>query len=126
MTAIDPARLITLITSLATPSVASEAASQTAKSIASKSNTPKRSNKRFDRAVLKEQIRSRLKKLDPEAQDYIEKATEITVQEVLQWQFGDKIALHSDYQEIVKNITQAIGKNEILAANLRTAVAALA
>ena len=62
-----------------------------------------RSNK-----VLKSKIRQRLLDLDDKSDEYFRNATVVTVEEILVWEFGEKVLSSANYPNLKKSMIAAL------------------
>lgn len=67
---------------------------------------------RASKEDLRERLKSRLFKLREIEQDYEALAPELTVKEILLWEFGSLALAHAEFGFIAKSVTEAMMQNE--------------
>ena len=78
-----------------------------------------------DYAVLKEQIKNRLKLIDQASDDYLQVASVVAVHEVLLWEFGESVMDDPDFRNITNRIIQGLESHPVLSENLRHTISSL-
>lgn len=119
MTRIDPSRIAEIFRTLASErsEPVKHAKSDTGQSTKTANVTQKVKN--HDEDVLRQRLRKRLKRLSEEDGDFSALAPEVTVKEVLIWEFGDNILNHPEFNHISHKITQAMLMNENISLHLQ-------
>ncbi len=119
MSKIDSVRLSNVLAALAKPKEKVNSSSSTA---TSPSKTTKQAR---DLNVLRSRLQSRLRNLEAGTEVFQHNASTITVQEILRWEFGDRILEHADFDFVVKRVTADMLGNEKLSASISKVIATL-
>jgi hypothetical protein len=116
---IDSVRLSNVLAALAKPK-------EQVRSSSAASTTPSKTAKQGrDVNVLRTRLQNRLRSLKPDVEEYQQAASIITVQEVLRWEFGDRILEHADFDFVVKRVTADMLGNEKLRSSISKVITAL-
>jgi|GEM_PF-5610420 len=86
--------------------------------ISARSITIQKTNTR-SKEHLKKCIKHRLSKLKKSDTDFQAKATVVTIQEILLWEFGEDIINHPDFNLLSLSVTNQVAKNHELTAYLQ-------
>jgi CHAD domain-containing protein len=122
---IDPSRLSRLLLALSQkPDAAKTDATRGDKQAAREANGGRGATR--DIKVLRKDMQSRLRTLDPQAADHDTAATSIAIQEILRWEFGQDILEHPDFHRIAASIAETMLQDAKMAASLRKLVDDLA
>lgn len=119
MTRIDPLRIAEIFRSLASESgeqVHRNHSDAQHKSLATNSE---KEPKNHDKEVLRQRLRQRLQRLSQEDIDFSEVAPEVTIKEVLIWEFGDQVMNHPEFNLLANKVTRAMQGNEKIALQLQ-------
>ncbi|WP_434577362.1 hypothetical protein J3P95_10790 [Pseudomonas sp. Z5-35] len=108
MSKIDSTRLSHVLAALAKPK--DKVRSNTVSSPATiKANTGIK-----DLEVLRERLQSRLQDLKKNSEAFRDVAPEITVQEILRWEFGESILEHPEFGSISKKVAQTMLEDQAI------------
>lgn len=119
MSKIDSVRLSNVLAALAKPKEQVRSSSAT-------STTPSKTAKQGrDVNVLRTRLQHRLLSLKSDVGEFQQAASVITVQEVLRWEFGDKILEHADFDFVVKRVTADMLGNEKLRSSISKVITTL-
>ena len=119
MTRIDPSRIAEIFRSLA---------SESAEHVRHKHNhahhnalatNPEKDFKSHDKDVLRQRLRQRLQRLSQEDIDFSAVAPEVTIKEVLIWEFGDQVMSHPEFNLLAAKVTRTMQGNEKIAFQLQ-------
>jgi ABC-type microcin C transport system permease subunit YejB len=110
MARIDPLRIGRIFQTLSKPSAqsAGQSSVSTAKQNTSKQQANASGNKPRSKEALKASMVSRLSRVDKLSDGYLNKATIIMVQEIMQWEFGEDIINHAEFNDIVTEIANTL------------------
>lgn len=119
MTRIDPLRIAQIFRSLATES--REQVQQNPSEAHHKSLAPysDKEPKRHDKEVLRQRLRQRLQRLSQEDIDFSKVAPDVTIKEVLIWEFGEEIMSHPEFNLLASKVTRAMQDHEKVALQLQ-------
>ena len=112
MTRIDPLRIAQIFRSLASDSgdqVQRNSNDAEYKPLVSGSD---KEPKKHDKEVLRQRLRQRLKRLIQEDIDFAIVAPEVTIKEVLIWEFGEDVMSHPEFNLIASKVTRTMQDNE--------------
>lgn len=119
MSKIDSVRLSNVLAALAKPKEQVRSSSAT-------STTPSKTAKQGrDVNVLRTRLQHRLRSLKSDVEEFQQAASVITVQEVLRWEFGDRILEHADFDFVVKRVTADMLGNEKLRSSISKVITTL-
>ena len=111
MARIDSVRIGRIFKTLAKPSVST--AVSAAKQNSSQAETGgTAAHASHAKQALQANMVRRLQRVDAVAPDYVYKATLIMVQEIMQWEFGDKILHHPEFADVVRDISETLLAHE--------------
>lgn len=110
MARIDPLRIGRIFQTLSKPAASSTGQSSvsTAKQNTSKQQANASGSKPRSHEALKASMVSRLSRVDKLSDGYLNKATIIMVQEIMQWEFGEDIINHAEFNDIVTEIANTL------------------
>ena len=119
MNRIDPSRIAEIFRTLASErsEPVKHAKSDTGQSTKTANTT--QNVKNHDEEVLRQRLRKRLKRLSEEDSEFSALAPEVTVKEVLIWEFGDNILNHPEFNHIANKITKTMLMNENVSIHLQ-------
>lgn len=124
MTRIDADRLQALMRSMAvernTTQRGANQSLQSARSQQAEANQPQ-----ANKEILRERLRTRLRKLRQESPDFEEQAPLVTIKEVLSWELGEAVLSHPEFAFISTNVVTAICQNELAFQQLQNLIQSL-
>lgn len=111
MPGIDPTRLSRLLATLAKPAAQG---SGNARAASTGPQTPPATTRPAPRdpMVLRARLRSRLAALRESAEDFQEVAPRVTVQEILRWEFGERVVEHAQFGQVADKVVAALLTDE--------------
>lgn len=111
MNPIDPARIASIFRTLTNDGkVSTDRKNNTASELSDAGSSKK--IQPHNKNILRQRLQNRLKKLQAESGDFSELAPEITIKEVLIWEFGDNILNHPEFSSIAKKVVKTIQASE--------------
>jgi hypothetical protein len=119
MSKIDSVRLSNVLAALAKPK---ERVSSSANASTAPSKTAKQGR---DVNVLRTRLQNRLRSLESGTEEFKQAAPIITVQEILRWEFGDRILERADFDFVAKRVTADMLGNEKLNSSIFKVIATL-
>lgn len=119
MSKIDSVRLSNVLAALAKPK---EQVKSSSTARATPSKTAKQSQ---DVKVLRARLKNRLGSLKLGSEEFQQVASVITVQEILRWEFGDRILEHAEFDFVVNQVTADMLGNEKLRSAISKVIEAL-
>lgn len=123
MNRIDPSRIAGIFRTLATDSGKPAASGKKTEShTQSKQLDSTKEIKSHDENVLRQRLHKRLKRLYTEADNFLDLAPEVTIKEVLIWEFGDNILDHPEFNAIAKKVTQTVQMSENTSLHLKNLI----
>jgi hypothetical protein len=119
MTRIDPLRIAEIFKTLA-----SESGEQVRRNHSDVQHKPLvassgKDSKNHDKEVLRQRLRQRLQRLSQEDIDFEEVAPEVTIKEVLIWEFGEQVMNHPEFNLLAAKVTRTMQGNEKIALQLQ-------
>ena len=75
--------------------------------------------------ILRERLRTRLRKLRLDSPDFEQQAPLVTIKEVLSWELGEAALAHPEFAFISTNVVTAICQNEQASQQLRDLIQSL-
>jgi len=114
MTRVDPSRIAEIFRSLSNESGNFSVFPKSASQQESVNVGSVLQNKRYDHEVLRQRLRKRLKRLNAEMESgsFLGVAKEVTIKEVLIWEFGDEITNHPEFNSIANKIVDTMQNNK--------------
>lgn len=119
MTRIDSSRIAEIFRSLASESAGQVRHNHNNAQHKPLAANPEKDSKSHDKDVLRQRLRQRLQRLSQEDIDFAEVAQEVTVKEVLIWEFGDQVMNHPEFNLLATKVTRAMRGNEKIAFHLQ-------
>jgi hypothetical protein len=119
MTRIDPLRIAEIFRSLASESGGQVHRNHNDAHNKSLAANPVKEPQNHDKEVLRQRLRQRLQRLSQEDIDFSEVAPEVTIKEVLIWEFGDQVMNHPEFNLLANKVTRAMQGNEKIALQLQ-------
>lgn len=119
MTRIDPSRIAEIFRSLASESAEQVRYNHHNAQHKSLAANPEKDSKSHDKDVLRQRLRQRLLRLSQEDIDFAEVAPEVTIKEVLIWEFGEQVMNHPEFNLLATKVTRTMQGNEKIALQLQ-------
>lgn len=119
MTRIDPSRIAEIFRSLASESAEQVRHNHHYAQHKPLAANPEKDSKSHDKDVLRQRLRQRLQRLSQEDIDFAQVAPEVTIKEVLIWEFGDQVMNHPEFNLLATKVTRAMQGNEKIAFQLQ-------
>lgn len=122
---IDPTRLSAIFKSLATRESVIESKSETKQGEPAIHSGPSLAIKKVaarDSDLLKQNLRSKLRKLKAQNTDFETKAPLIAIREILLWEFGEDILNHPDFNHFTQVVTREVSSSAELLAFLKSLI----
>lgn len=114
MTTIDPARLVSILQALSFKNIPNkQGVLNRGKSTGAPVSLVIEKKNYRDKEQLKRNLRERLKRLKSQP-DFIEKAPEVVIKEILLWEFGENFISHPEFNFISKNILSQVNSMDVL------------
>lgn len=124
MTRIDADRLQALMRSMAVErNTTQRGANQSLQG--ARSQQAEASQPQTKKEVLRERLRTRLRKLRQESPDFEQQAPLVTIKEVLSWELGEAALSHPEFAFISTNVVTAICQNELAFQQLQSLIQSL-
>lgn len=108
MTRIDPNRIADVFRLLSLDKPATAAKARRAESQPERKTNAVEAVPARDPETLRERLRARLSRLKREAPDFETLAPEVTVREILIWEFGEEILNHPDFQQVASSVAETM------------------
>ncbi len=119
MTRIDPLRIAQIFRSLASESGDQVQRNSNEAQRKPLVTSPDKEPKKHDKEVLRQRLRQRLQRLSQEDIDFSKVAPEVTIKEVLIWEFGEEVMSHPEFNLLASKVTRTMQDNEKVALQLQ-------
>lgn len=111
MSRIDASRIASVFRLLSTGKSGPAAIKDPGSQSTSAATTNVVTNSKRDPEVLRQRLRQRLMRLKQDNADFLSLAPEITIREVLIWEFGDTVLSHPDFNQVANSVSSSMQAN---------------